>query len=705
MRWGIRQKVVAATVASVALTASAGVAVSVWQSDRLNDQTRENVRALVDEDLSRTATGVYDVVSTQGASTAVTLDQGIAVASYVLGQAGGMSVAPPRGPTVAWDAKNQFTSEVTPVTLPQVLVGGRWIGKNADVAVPTPVVDQVQQLVGGTATVFQRVNEAGDMLRVATNVVAASGSRAIGTFIPHVNADGSPNAVVSTVLGGTTYKGNAFVVDSWYVSAYTPLRDAAGTVIGMLYAGVKQENLPALRESLLQTSVGENGSVSVFGGAGTRRGTALIGTEVVPEGESALEATDADGTRWVEQVVDAAVDLQPGEQATVRYTDAETGGHTVKVTYYAPWDWVIAVDAQDSDFAAPVEALSAGQRSLITALVVSAVVLLALGLLGAWLLGIGLTRPLERLRRRMAEIADGEGDLTQRMDDSRADEFGDLAGTFNRFVDKVAGTVRDIGSCAQGLAASAAGVTAIAEDLRERAGQSRDRAIGAQRAAADISSGVSSAAAGAQQMGASIHEISRSASDAARVGQQGAELAERTQGTIAALGARSAEIGDVIRVIAGVAEQTNLLALNATIEAARAGDAGKGFAVVANEVKELAQQAARASEEIAERVQGIQEQTGAAVSAMEQISEVVRDINGHQITIAGAVEEQTATTAELTRNITSVADGATAVNGTLTDVSADAERSAQDVGRARAAAGELDHLSGELTRLLGVFSV
>ncbi|WP_245160840.1 methyl-accepting chemotaxis protein [Blastococcus sp. CT_GayMR16] len=702
--WGIRSKVVALALVSVVVTGTAMAGVSAWQSGRFADVARTDVSALVEEDISRTAAGVYDVVATQGASTAAKVDADLAVAQYVLAEAGGFGVDDDPENIVTWDAKNQLSGEVTPIELPRVLIGEEGLARNSDVAVPTPVVDTVKSMVGGTATIFQKT-PAGDFLRVATNVQAASGARAIGTFIPAVNPDGKPNPVVATVTSGQTYRGNAFVVDSWYVSAYTPLVGPAGDVVGMLYVGQKQENLPALRESLNATSVGENGHVEVYGGTGDRAGTVLISPDGALDGENLLDAVDADGAPYVQQLVEAAVALPAGELATIRYVDPEAGATTVRLTYYAPWDWVIATVARDSDFSGPVESMESGRSSMLTALLVAVLVIAAIGGAVSYWIGRRLTAPLVDLRDRMAEIADGEGDLTQRMDDSRSDEVGQLSGAFNRFVDKVAGTVRDIGSCAREVATSAAGVSGVADGLAVRAARSRDQAQGAHQVAAEISSSVSAAASGASEMGTSISEIARSAADAAEVGRQAADLAQRTEATIAALGASSAEIGDVVKVISGVAGQTNLLALNATIEAARAGDAGKGFAVVANEVKELAQEAGRASEEIAQRVQGIQAETTAAVRAIAQIAEVVATMNDHQTTIASAVEEQTATTGELTRSVAAAAEGAGTVTTTLTSVSQDAEDSAQDVDRARTAARELDALSAELNRLLGAFTV
>jgi len=697
--------VVALAVASVAVTGAAMVVVSSWQSGRFADAARADVEELVDHSIEQTADGVYDVVSTQGDSTAAVVDSDLQVANYVLGQSGGFSLGPATRNTVTWDAENQVTSEVTTVALPRAQIGDQWLGKNADVATPTPVVDQVEGLVGGTATIFQRINDAGDMLRVGTNVVSATGTRAIGTYIPAVGAGGTPSPVIAAVLSGQTYRGTAFVVDSWYVTAYQPLFDADQQVIGMIYVGVEQENLPALRESLQTTSAGEHGTVWVLGGTGDRAGDVLLSKDGSAEGTNLLAAEDADGKAYIADVVAAATALEPGAQATVRYVDAESGPHTVQVAYYQPWDWVLVTDAQDSDFAGPVTRLDEGRTAMFTALVVSALLVAVLGFLIAWGLGVRLTRPLHALRRRMAEIADGEGDLTQRVDDSAEDEVGELAAAFNRFAAKVAGTIRDIGGAAGSLAVSASGVATVADGLSERAARSRDQARHAHSAAADISSGVSSAAAGAEQMGSAIREIARSASDASHVGAGAVELAARTETAIAALGASSAQISDVVKVISAVAEQTNLLALNATIEAARAGEAGKGFAVVATEVKELAQEASRASEEIHQRVQSIQADTTAAVGSISQIVGVIRQMNDHQTTIASAVEEQTAVTNELSRSVASVAAGASSVTDTMNAVTTDADRTAADVDSARSAARELDRLSGELNRLIDVFTV
>ena len=152
--------------------------------------------------------------------------------------------------TVSWSARNQLDGTVREVVLPRVLVGGTWIGKNADPTRPSPLVDRVRELAGSEATLFQRMNEQGDMLRVATTVPDHNGSRAISTYIPAVDPDGKPNPVVSTVLRGETYRGRARVIDDWYMAGYEPIKDAAGRVAGMLFIGLRQDSLEGIRAAV-----------------------------------------------------------------------------------------------------------------------------------------------------------------------------------------------------------------------------------------------------------------------------------------------------------------------------------------------------------------------------------------------------------------------------------------------------------------------
>src|SRR5947209_1488299 len=193
-----------------------------------------------------------------------------------------------------------------------------------------------------------------------------------------------------------------------------------------------------------------------------------------------------------------------------------------------------------------------------------------------------------------------------------------------------------------------------------------------------------------------IREIAHNATEAARVAGQAVEVADATTRTVGKLGDSSEEIATVVKLINGIAEQTNLLALNATIEAARAGEAGKGFAVVASEVKELAQETARATEDISQRVAAIQSDTAGAVDAIGRISTVIAENNDFQATIAAAVEEQTATSNEMNRNVLEAANGTRDISAAITGLATGTQETSARVADAQTAAAELARMSGEL---------
>jgi methyl-accepting chemotaxis protein len=216
---------------------------------------------------------------------------------------------------------------------------------------------------------------------------------------------------------------------------------------------------------------------------------------------------------------------------------------------------------------------------------------------------------------------------------------------------------------------------------------------------------VQTVAAGAEEMGASISEISSNAQDAAQAGRDGVGLTATASSVIDELRVSTGKIADVVRLIASIAEQTNLLALNATIEAARAGDLGKGFAVVAGEVKDLAQETAKATEDVTARVSAIEGDTAKAVEAITAITATIAQVNDYQTAIAAAVEEQAATTAEMSRNITEVATGSQDIATGISAVSGAVDSTRSAVVISHQAADELNATARRLTGLVDRFTV
>jgi methyl-accepting chemotaxis protein len=286
-----------------------------------------------------------------------------------------------------------------------------------------------------------------------------------------------------------------------------------------------------------------------------------------------------------------------------------------------------------------------------------------------------------------------------------SDEVAQLGASFNRAVGDLSTVVRRIRESAWTLASSSEELSVTSTQMGASAEETSAQANAVSAAAEQVSANVNTVAASAEEMSASIREIASSAHEAADVAAEAVTATGSTNATVRQLGDSSAEIGEVIKVITSIAEQTNLLALNATIEAARAGDAGKGFAVVANEVKELAKGTAAATEEIGQKVIAIQGDAHAAMAAISHISEVITRINDIQGTIASAVEQQTATTNEITRHVTEAATGAGEIAANVTGVAQAAQDTSSGAASAQAAAQDLARLAEELSLTVSRFVV
>ena len=364
------------------------------------------------------------------------------------------------------------------------------------------------------------------------------------------------------------------------------------------------------------------------------------------------------------------------------------------------------VDAVDDAAQTARTAADDAHSTYVTARTVTLALILvglALAVVLAVVIVRSVMRPVARLRETLDQVA--EGDLSVRVDVAGGAEIGEVARSLDRTLDSLGEVLTLVSSSAGRLAGASqkltAGADAIADNARTAASQSGVVVA----SAAEVASSVDTVATGSSQMEAAIREISQNASEASRVANEAVGVAEETTRTVGKLGDSSREIAAVVKLINGIAEQTNLLALNATIEAARAGESGKGFAVVANEVKELAQESAKATEDISRRVATIQSDTAGAVDAIVQISTVIGEINDFQAIIAAAVEEQTATTNEMNRNVAEAAGSSQSIASAITGLAAGAQETNARVTEAQQSAAELARMSDELQSAVRRFRV
>jgi methyl-accepting chemotaxis protein len=311
--------------------------------------------------------------------------------------------------------------------------------------------------------------------------------------------------------------------------------------------------------------------------------------------------------------------------------------------------------------------------------------------------------PIQEANTVLEQVA--AGDFTRRVTGEYRGDHAKTKDNLNRTIDSLRGALQRIRSTSTTIAASSNQIRSTSQSMAGAAEETTRQVQSVSAASQQAGSNVQTVSVAAEEMTGAIREISRQLQEALAVSREAASQADFTVRQMDELGASSEEIGEVVKVITSIAQQTNLLALNATIEAARAGEAGKGFAVVANEVKQLASQTARATEEIAQKIQTVQSSTGGVVKGIRSIAEVITRINDISTTVASAMEEQAAATQEIARNVQEAARGTDEVSRSITSVSYAATESAGGAAQSLSASEQLAGVAQELEELVGSFRV
>ncbi len=434
-------------------------------------------------------------------------------------------------------------------------------------------------------------------------------------------------------------------------------------------------------------------------------------------GKDLSQSKDAKGKKFFQAMVDIVKQQQEG---FVDYWWSKPGQQepSPKISFvklFQPWGWIVGMGSYVDQLDAEVRKQSSELKSSLNrtrnqAFMVSLAIGAIIVALLIWLIRILIGRPLAQTIAMVKEVAEGDGDLTKRLADDRRDELGELAAGVNMFIENLQKMLRRMVRGFERLSQAATDLDSLASQQAAGADNTAGKANNVATAAEEMSSNmgtvaaameqastnVSTVASGTEQMSATIGEIAKNSDQAKMITDQAVAQGETAASRIDELGHAAQEIGQVTETINAISSQTNLLALNATIEAARAGEAGKGFAVVANEIKDLAQQTATATDEIAARIRGIQDSTGATVTEINEIARINKELDNIVSTISTAVDEQASTTREIAENIAQASSGLGEVNENISQTSEVSGTIAQEIAEVNEAAGEMSNASAQV---------
>lgn len=439
------------------------------------------------------------------------------------------------------------------------------------------------------------------------------------------------------------------------------LMGSVNSPMGVAGCGI---NLEELSKQLSGTRLTENSKSYLIGRDGTIK--AHPDKSIVKDGKNIKDFKDS---IFKTQIAPKILDSDSG---TMEFTN-DAGEETLVIYKVIPTSgWKVVMEIPKNELGKGLETIK-----YITFAIIAGAILILLIVLNFLLSAV--LKPIRETVVTLNDIAEGEGDLTKRLAVTSNDELGDLANSFNHFIDKLQGIIKEVISHSERVDDASSNMLQIAKDVSIETSETSEKTVKIASSAEEVSQGVTSVASSMEQAGANIamiassveemtvtvSEISQNTSLASSISQNAVNTSQTTSAQIKVLEESAQEIGRVTETITEISEQTNLLALNATIEAARAGEAGKGFAVVASEIKELANQTAQATYEIKDKITGIQVATRDSIGNIEEISTIINEFNELISSVAAAIEEQTATTQEISGNISQLSDGVTETNENL----------------------------------------
>lgn len=594
-------------------------------------------------------------------------------------------------------------------------------------------VDKIKSMVGGAVTIFQRVGD--KLVRISTNVIKDDGSRAVGTYIS------SESPVYKAISKGETYYGRAMVINNWYFSAYEPIVDPEGQIVGALFVGVNEKDYQTkLLNSLAGVVVGKTGYVFIL----DRKGNYLLSYKQKRDGENILESKDANGVSFVKEIIDKAVSTPDSMYAIQYYTWKNKGENEARlkiaaVNYFRDWDWIVSASAYQGDF---MDALKNIQRSTILICLIAIII----GSLLAFAFANYMANNFKRLVEKMSVVA--RGDLTVNNENhygrnelgTMADAFGVMLENLKKLVAEIITNSNNIASTAEQLSASTEEVNATSEQINLSINEIAKGSYSLSQSAAQTKEQTDELFVSIQSVANFAHDSALKASQvnalasngsmAARVANEKMEAIKSSVSSstdiVKEMVTKSMQINKVIDVIHGISKQTNLLALNAAIEAARAGEAGKGFGVVAGAIRKLAEESEKSTRQIEgmilEIVKTVEDAVNMmnvcgvnlventtvvnnALASLDEISHKVMDLTSQIENISTATDEQMLSSERVQESIGAVSSFSEESAAASEEVATSIQETKISIQQVAACAQDLAIRAEELRTMVSQFKI
>lgn len=731
MNYRLKYQVIGLALVSAIIPIGVLAYLMLSQQSPLVGSVDREIDKLIDRYHNETLDEVYGLCETSNDLVKQRIMDDINIASYLMNEAGQVTLSTTE--LITWDAVNQFTQQTKKIELPQFSIGNTTINKNTNSTIETPFVDKLKKLLNCPATIFQRMNADGDMIRIATTVQKLNRERAIETFIPAITQNGTPNPVISSLLEGKIYNGPAFVVNEWYITAYKPIK-VDDQVIGAISIGIPQESINSLRKAIENVNVGSNGYAWVMYGSNENyKGKVLLRSKLVSD---AYIINDETRTIY-DDIRKQATKLENKETATVSSSwrdDAANQATTKRIyfTYFKEWDWVIGVTSYEIE-----NVIIYNQVQQVFDTLMREILYIAFGafilimILAIWI-GNLITRPITFLTKIAHLVARGNifeaGKLLNNTEGN------------NQFIQKAHGYSNETNMLLQAMQQMIESLMTLITQVKRSSLQLMnaskeilDNAKVQENTASDFKSFTDEIAAAVKEISSTSQDLYRTMSNVADVAHDTASMADSSRGELAGMEntmqnlssatrsissklsiitEKTSNINSVVTTISKVADQTNLLSLNASIEAEKAGEYGLGFGVVAREIRRLADQTALATLDIEQMVKEMQSSVTAGVMEMDKFTDEVRlgvsevgRISDHLDKIIQQVQHLTPRYEAIKEGMQSQSQGAQHINDAMDSLSVSANKTANSAHRFQEATQYLQSAVGSLKQEISRFSI